>query len=84
VVWCEQYAVAAVVSVPASRAIYCGNGDAHGGRGHFVARITGPNIEIWCAKCKTFHAVPIADLVRDAILVCQRGDAGPQTGELLW
>jgi hypothetical protein len=76
--------VAAVVSARDAGAIYCGNGDANGGRGHFVARITGPNIEIWCAKCKTFHAIHIADLVRDAILVCQRGDGETQAGELLW
>ncbi len=66
------------------RAIYCGNSEANGGRGHFVARINGPNLEIWSAKCKTFHAVPIAGLVADMADDLRNGHHGKEEGKLLW
>lgn len=64
--------------------IYCGNGDTNGGQGHFLARLNGADLEIWCAKCKAFHAVAVVDLVRGTIAGLQNGHDPEKEKRLLW
>lgn len=66
------------------QSIYCGNSDTNGGQGHFLARIHDGNLEIWCAKCKAFHAVPVVDLVRGVVLDYQNGHEPEKERRLLW
>ena len=47
------------------------------GKGHLLARINGDALEVYCVKCKAWHAVPVvrivADAIRDAAHVAQDG-----------
>lgn len=64
--------------------IHCGNGDINDGRGHFLARLNGASLEIWCAKCKKFHAVAVVDIVRGMVLDLENGHEPEQERRLLY
>lgn len=53
--------------------IYCGNEEIKDGRGHFLGRVNGPALEIYCYGCKAFHRVLIADLVGSMAIDLQNG-----------
>ena len=62
--------------------IHCGS-TTNGGKGHFLARINGGKLELWCAKCKTWHVLDVADVVSMAL--ADMKDAQPVNGNrLLW
>ena len=42
------------------RDIHCGS--TTNGPGHFLARINGGKLELWCAKCKTWHVLDISEV----------------------
>ena len=67
------------------QSIYCGHDNANNGQGHFLARLNGANLELWCSKCKTFHAVAVVDIVRGTIATLQQNGHEPE-GEtrLIW
>lgn len=64
--------------------IYCGNHEANGGKGHFVARISAGRLELWCAKCKAFHVVEIADVVAMSVADLRNGHTPEGERRLLW
>lgn len=65
--------------------LYCGTSNANNGQGHFLGRLNGDKLEIWCAGCKAFHAVTIVDLVRGVVLEYQNnGHDKEQDKRLLW
>jgi len=54
------------------------------GTGHLLARVNGGMLEVYCVKCKTWHAVPVVRIVADAIH--DAGHAAQDGGDkrLLW
>jgi len=44
--------------------IYCDDTRANKGQGHFLGRISGANLELWCAKCRAWHTISVVDVVR--------------------
>lgn len=66
------------------QSIYCGNHEANEGRGHFVARVNAGKLELWCAKCKTFHVVEVADVVAMSVADLRNGHEPEGERRLLW
>ncbi|MCB0205746.1 MAG: hypothetical protein KDH89_13070 [Anaerolineae bacterium] len=64
--------------------IYCGNGTANGGQGHYLARINGAHVEFWCSQCKRYHSISIVDLVRGVVIDHQNGTDTETEKQLLW
>jgi len=51
--------------------IYCGNGPANLGQGHFLGQLNGATLELWCPQCKRYHTVTIVEIVRGTVLDLQ-------------
>lgn len=67
------------------QSIYCGHGDANNGQGHFLARLNGASLELWCPKCKAFHVVAVVDIVRGTIATLQQNGHEPEREtRLIW
>ena len=63
------------------RDIHCGS--TTNGKGHFLARINGGKLELWCAKCKTWHTLDVTEIVSMAL--ADTKDTQPVDGKrLLW
>jgi hypothetical protein len=57
---------------------------SNNGHGHLLARINGDVLEIYCVKCKTYHAVPVARIVADAIRDAAHVAQNDGDKRLLW
>lgn len=57
---------------------------APNGPGHLLARVNGDRLEIYCVKCKAWHAVPIVSLVGDMVVELRNGHEPQPDKRLLW
>ena len=64
--------------------IHCGAPTTNDTRGHFLARINGAQLELYCPKCKEWHRVPIVELVRGMAVDLQNGNDPEGERRLIW
>lgn len=54
------------------------------GPGHLLARVNGDKLEVYCVKCKTWHAVAVVDVVAWSMADIRNGHEPREDSKLLW
>ena len=57
---------------------------SNNGKGHLLARINAGVLEVYCVKCKAWHAVPVVQIVADAIHDAKHEPGDVVESRLLW